>query len=57
MRWCENKFKVKIAHFPLPSASHKRACLSTLEETDNWDFAISLGLSTFHFIFLCALEY
>ena len=27
---CEGKFKVKIAHFRLPSASQKRACLSFL---------------------------
>ena len=30
MRWCEGKLKVKIAHFRLPSASQKRACLSSL---------------------------
>ena len=27
---CEGKLKVKIAHFRLPSASQKRACLSSL---------------------------
>ena len=31
MQWCEGKLKVKIAsHFRLPSASQKRACLSSL---------------------------
>ena len=27
---CEGKLKVKTAHFQLPSASQKRACLSSL---------------------------
>ena len=27
---CEDKLKVKVAHFRLPSASQKRACLSSL---------------------------
>ena len=30
MRLCAGEFKVKTAHFRLPSASQKRACLSSL---------------------------
>ena len=30
MRSCEDKLKGKNAHFRLPSASQKRACLSSL---------------------------
>ena len=30
MRSCEDKLKGKTAHFRLPSASQKRACLSSL---------------------------
>ena len=35
MRSCEDKLKGKTAHFRLPSASEKRACLSSLLSDDS----------------------
>ena len=32
---CEDKLKGKTAHFRLPSASQKRACLSSLSKDDD----------------------
>ena len=35
---CEGKLKVKTAHFRLPSASQKRACLSSLKFDVTWSY-------------------
>ena len=44
---CEGKLKVKTSHFRLPSASQKRACLSSLivngEEIEDVDSFVYLG--------------
>ena len=39
---CEDKLKVKVAHFRLPSASQKRACLSPIFGEDKWQPEIRL---------------
>ena len=43
---CEDKLKGKTAHFRLPSASQKRACLSSLL----WAFDRDLGTARIHYL-------
>ena len=52
MRWCEGKLKVKIAHFLLPSASQKRAYLSSRMSSLQERKVSKSGRITIHFITL-----